>query len=390
MKQHPATPTRIVLIVGDVGPIGGMERHALELIRGLRARGWPVTVISRSYHPDGVTGAQWVRVRTPKRPATLAIPLFLLAASWKHLRNRANGIVHLSGVASLLRADVSTIHFCAAALPRNLSRASRASLLFWLNSMVSNKFSLVVERIGRRSGGAKVWVAVSEGIAKDVRIHYPHLAQDIVVIANGVDTERFKPSDEVRLRTRRALMIDDDDPVAIFCGSEWRRKGLDIAMRAVAATSGHHLIIVGTGDQVSYSRLAESLGVSDRIHFVGQRADPEAFYPAADIFVMTSHYEGMSLAALEALACGLPLIVSSAPGSEEVVADGVNGWRVGPDPNQIAPLLEALHADPQLAVRLSVASRKRAAELTWHRAVAEYVRCYEHIAGADRRLTPSP
>jgi UDP-glucose:(heptosyl)LPS alpha-1,3-glucosyltransferase len=176
------------------------------------------------------------------------------------------------------------------------------------------------------------------------------------------------------------LGIDAGTPVAIFCGSEWKRKGLDIAIRAVSLTSQYHLIVLGSGDQVTYTTLAEECGVKERVHFVGRRPDPEMYYPAADVFVLPSHYEGMSLAALEALACGLPLIVTETPGASETVHDGGNGWRLSRDPQEYAARLCELHDDATLAERMGISSRRLAETLSWSKAVARYQDIYASSA----------
>src|SRR6185436_1989049 len=105
-----------------------------------------------------------------------------------------------------------------------------------------------------------------------------------------VDAKRFAPNASTRLLVRDELGLREQDFVALFVGSEWRGKGLDIAIDALAMTPECHLLVVGDGDAIEARRRAEALGVAARLWLVGQTDEPERYYAAADAFVLPSAY----------------------------------------------------------------------------------------------------
>ena len=110
-------------------------------------------------------------------------------------------------------------------------------------------------------------------------------------------------------------------------------------------------------------KLAESLGLAGEVHFLGQRRDVPDLLNAMDIFVLPSYSEGLSLALLEAMAAGLPVIATAVGGLPEVVTDGDNGLLIPPrDAAALAGALERLLADPALAQRLGANAREHVRE----------------------------
>ena len=105
--------------------------------------------------------------------------------------------------------------------------------------------------------------------------------------------------------------------------------------------------------------MAADLGLAGRVHFLGQRDDIPDLLAALDIFVLPSHSEGVSLALLEAMAAGLPVIATAVGGLPEVVTDGVNGLLIPPqDPEALAQALARLLDDPALAKKLGENARQ--------------------------------
>src|SRR5207245_813018 len=116
-----------------------------------------------------------------------------------------------------------------------------------------------------------VFVGVSEGVAEEMRHHYPWFADRVVTIHNGIDTNAFAPG--VRAQEARAARARLElAPVALaaaFVGSEWGRKGLEPALRALALASDWTLLVVGDGDEQRYRELARELGVASRVRWLG-------------------------------------------------------------------------------------------------------------------------
>jgi UDP-glucose:(heptosyl)LPS alpha-1,3-glucosyltransferase len=130
--------------------------------------------------------------------------------------------------------------------------------------------------------------------------------------------------------------------MAVFVGGDWRRKGVDVAIEALALAPAWHLVVVGRGDPRPFQAIARTRDVGDRLHFAGARGDPAPFYAGADAFVLPSAYEAFPLVLLEAAAAGLPLVVTPVNGARELVEDGRNGWLIRRSPEAVAERLNQL------------------------------------------------
>src|SRR5207248_1399513 len=130
--------------------------------------------------------------------------------------------------------------------------------------------------------------------------------------------------------------------VALFVGSEWERKGLKVAIDALAHAPDWKLLVVGRGNVASYRSHARASGVEPRVVFVGTASDPAPYYCASDAFVLPTSYETFSLVTYEAAATGVPLLVTPVNGVTDLLGDGSNGWFIDRCPEGIAARLRAL------------------------------------------------
>ena len=171
----------------------------------------------------------------------------------------------------------------------------------------------------------KVIIANSEGVKADILRHYPETRARIEVIYNGVDLQRFRPGlkDEFRQPMRERFGIAPNAPVFLFVGSGFERKGLATAIEAISRLSADtYLVVVGKDrHQRRYQSQAERLGIASRVHFVGPQTDVRPYYGMADVFVFPSLYDPFPNAVLEAMACGLPVIVSNTCGSADFMRE---------------------------------------------------------------------
>jgi glycosyltransferase involved in cell wall biosynthesis len=223
---------------------------------------------------------------------------------------------------------------------------------------------------------AAMVVANSSGL-RDLALRFmPSL--DITVIPNGIDTDKFYPSNNK----------NQGKPMRLLTVSRLiERKRIDILIRAVrrAGELGIDvtLNIVGEGNLGdSLRNLSRELDISDKIFFLG-RIPPEKMpgvYRDNDVFVMSSAHEGMSNAMLEAMASGLPIITTDCEGVEELMAD--NGIIVErPDAESFAEAFKTLAADEKSYRQMSTASRERAKKLNWKSVARQYLDCYNKVFG---------
>lgn len=377
-------PVDVTVVAHDIGSVGGMERQLAELLLGLRRLGHEVTVIARTCELPADAGVVFHRVRAPRRPFLLAYPWFMVAGSLA-VRRWRRGVVQATGAIVLNRVDAIAIHYCHQVGPVNPSRPTR---LFRGHVRVAGILKRMGERLCFRTARAAAIVCVSDGVAEEVRTHFPDLAESVLTIHNGVDVDKFAPGRrrEQARGLRVSLEIPEQGLVVAFVGSEWGRKGLEPAIRALALTGAWTLVVAGGGDRAHYQALADTLGVGDRVRWLGVAADIQLVYQMADALVLPSSYEAFSLVTLEASASGLPILAAPVNGVSELIDDGRSGFVVERDPRSIAQRLEQLAADPDLRSRLGRAAREAALRFAWERVVAEHHELYQSMAGRRRGL----
>ena len=161
-------------------------------------------------------------------------------------------------------------------------------------------------------------------------------ADKLHVIYNGVDLAHFHPQHRAVLRGegRAAIGCQPRDTVFLFVGSGFFRKGLAAAIAGLArcANPALWLAVVGKdGEQARFEQQARDAGVAQRVRFLGAREDVRPLYAAADCLILPSRYDPFPNTALEAMAMGLPAIVSDRTGAAEIIEPEANGWVCSPD-----------------------------------------------------------
>lgn len=375
-RDDGGRPCPVTIVVHDLGGVGGMERVLAELVMGLRRRGHAVTVIARTCRLPDMEGVTFHRVRGPRRPFLLAYPWFALAGSLA-LRRHRRGLVQATGAIVLGHVDVIAVHYCHQVGPVN---PSRATPLYRAHAALVGRIKRAGERIGFRANRGATFVCVSEGVAGEVRAHFPELAQRVVTIHNGVDTERFAPGRHAAqaARLRATLGVGEGRLVAVLVGSEWERKGLGPLIEALGLAGGWELAVAGEGQRARYQRMADALGV--RVHWLGVTPRVEEVYALADAFVLPTSYETFSLVTFEAAASGLPILATPVNGVRELLRDGENGYLIDRDPQSIAARLRSLAADAELRARLGAAARESALRFSWEAMVNAHHDLYAQLA----------
>ncbi|MAT05675.1 MAG: D-inositol-3-phosphate glycosyltransferase [Acidimicrobiaceae bacterium] len=216
----------------------------------------------------------------------------------------------------------------------------------------------------------------------------------IEIIAPGVEHALFGPGD--RTGARRAIDVDPTVPMLLFVGRIQPLKGPDVAIRALHALgrSDARLVIVGgasgttgDGELERAHELVDELGLHDQVDFVEPQPHHilSTYYRAADVVVVPSRSESFGLVALEAAACGTPVVASAVGGLQSLVEHGETGFLVPDrDPAEFAKAIARILDEPLLADAMGAAAAVRASRYTWAFAAARLRRLYADLPA--RRL----
>jgi glycosyltransferase involved in cell wall biosynthesis len=374
------------LLAHDIHGEGGMEWACLELVKRASSD-IDFVVISSRLDQRVREQVRWRRVPIPRRPFPLKFTVYYVLAGLRLARERVD-LVHTVGAIVPNKVDVATIQFCHAAFNTiEPGRTASASALRRLNTRITHRLSVVAERWSYRPDRVAMFATVSDGVAEEINAHYPGVPA--VVTANGVDHDRFAPDAEAYRRVRAELGVGNDTCVALFVGGDWDRKGLAVAIEGLAYARGLGvpltLWVVGPGDRPRFSGLADRLGVGDEVRFFGHRSDPEMFYKAADIWVVPTLYETFCIAAFEAAAAGLPIIVTAVHGAKDLVGSDAAGICVERDPESVGAALTRLGTNAELRASLGAEGRRRSLAFGWDRSVDAVVSAYRAILQQQER-----
>jgi glycosyltransferase involved in cell wall biosynthesis len=205
--------------------------------------------------------------------------------------------------------------------------------------------------------------AVSEGVAESIRAHSTSTVP-LEVVLNGVDVQRFDRREADGAALRRELGIPADAPVvgtvAVFRAQKRLDQWLESARTLRRTHAAAHFLMVGDGPlRGELEAKAAELGLADAVHWVGLQAEVRPYLAAMDVYLMSSNFEGLPIALLEAMAMECAVVSTAVGGIPELVADGRNGFLVPPDrPDLLALAVQRLLETPAL-LRSSGAEARR-------------------------------
>ena len=258
----------------------------------------------------------------------------------------------------------------------------RRTGLFGRLSMLLNPYHWLIlglERSIFKKHRYRKIMAISEMVKRNIIEHYGVPADDIVVIFNGVDLERFHPKNKERYRqeVRRQYGVTDTEFVTLFVGSGFERKGVKYLLEAAELLDVPvTIMIVGKGSEEKFRH-----GVrKQRVIFCGPQKQIERYYAAADAFVFPTIYEPFGNVHLEALASGLPVITTKNSGASEVIEQGRNGFVVKA-PEDIRAIAEGMQKllDRDLLRAMAGEARRTAEKFTFERYTGEIMGLYSGI-----------
>jgi glycosyltransferase involved in cell wall biosynthesis len=356
----------------------GGNRYPYETMRRLGARGHPVTVVTPRLHGDfpALAGVRY-RLYPVQRPHPAI----------SHFTNLLGATLALRTVP---KHDVAIAGSYDAALALGWARVAPCTpLVFLFHSELYSEWvqsRAIARRVLRRYmaaieqrvfGLAARIIAVSEFSARQIRSRAPNAADNVRILATGVETDFFRPPAN-KSAARAELGLETDAPLVIGVGRLAGVKQFDrlITAFAVAAARGlkARLVIAGGGpEQHRLEHLIATYGMGDRIELAGYCDPPRlrAYMQAADLQVCTSAFENLSLAILEGMACGTPVLGTPGGGTPELVG-AIDPALVLHDDHAhtLAEALPGWLADPDRLASLGLRARQLAVDrYDWERVV---------------------
>jgi glycosyltransferase involved in cell wall biosynthesis len=364
MEQEPIDIWFMAHSVSAKG--GGMERMSFALLNGLGKQFQThVTAgegLSELHHP-----VERIPVKLARKPAFARITGFYFRAPTKSEIALSGGISHTCGAISRGGSDIATVHLCQAAakVVQGENRAWR-----YLNARVARTLGRILERRNFEPHRTGLLVAVSDSVADQLRRHYPEM--DVRVIFNGVDENNFPYSQRSSDDALRLLMVTGD----------FALKGVGGAIRALAIARNQSLTltVVGKGDPAPYIRLAQSLGVAERIFFTGPLDDVVPQYVKHDIILCNSTYESFGLFLVEAALTGCAVLSTDVGVAGRLVGDHEGGAIFDGSPSQMADLLDGWSSDRHHVPFMGQAAAVKAREFSISRMIASYEELYREVA----------
>lgn len=418
MAESWPTPRRIATLSVHTSPLeqpgtgdaGGMNVYIVEVSKRLAARGVEVEIFTRatsSELPPIVEMAPGVHVRHVSAGpfeglSKEELPSQLCAFTNGVLRAEAAhppgyyDLIHshywLSGQVGWLARErwgvphVHTAHTLAKVKNRFIAAGDRPEP----KARVIGEEQVVAE--------SDRLVANTRFEAQDLVCCYDAEPARVAVVQPGVDLDRFRPRAD-RRADRLRLGLPGSGRLVAFVGRIQPLKGPDVLIRALAAEplrDADVTVVIcggpsgsGLDRPTSLIELAASLGVSDKVRFLPPQTgeDLAALYRAADLVAVPSHNESFGLVAVEAQACGTPVVAAAVGGLVTAVTDGVSGLLVdGHEPRDWARALGALLDDPQRRARLAKGAVRHASGFSWERTAEGLLAVYREAATAHRAL----
>jgi D-inositol-3-phosphate glycosyltransferase len=226
-----------------------------------------------------------------------------------------------------------------------------------------------------------------------LRQYYNAPSDHIRIVPCGVNLERFRPLDKIYARRQLALPVDD--PIILYVGRFTPIKGLDRLLKSFSCiTRPPRSVLVMVGGDGERSLMSQhlkkeamALYIQDRLMFVG-RVDQNIlplYYSAADVLAVLSYYESFGLVALEALACGTPVVTTAVGAMEIIVKDGVTGYIVtDSDPQHFAACIQAVLENQKQNRLLASKIRASVSEFTWARSASLLLDAYRSLPAGNR------
>jgi UDP-glucose:(heptosyl)LPS alpha-1,3-glucosyltransferase len=378
--------------------IGGVEGYIRDLVARLLDSGHEVHYFCQWWDKDADARIRFHKIPNPWKPIRFlkvrsydrAVARLVRRGDWDVVHGFSKSSeqdVYTDGSGTLEDYQAYSLDAAGSPLARALKRVS-----------LHQREVAAIERRRFTRGNFQKIIAMSRLAARQIQTRYGLTDGEVEVVYNGVDLARFRP--ELRQENGRAfreqLGIGPEEVVFLLVGNDYRRKGVETAIEAVKLLAhdlsfeGHfRLCVVGKerhAREQEFIRKAQDSGVGELVKFHGPSPAIERFFSVADAFVLPTRFDIFGQVVLEAMASGVPPIVSAAAGASECVRDGETGFVLedSRDARELADRMRLIAMDAALRKRLAERARADAQTYSWDRHFARIVEVYDEVARTKR------
>ncbi|MGH9740608.1 MAG: glycosyltransferase family 4 protein [Candidatus Acidiferrales bacterium] len=311
--------------------------------------------------------------------------------SWDHYGRGLRHDIVLTPGTNCLDADVVSVHIVFAEFVHRVKSQLEFTanpLRFWPRLLHRRLYYRLIIALERRiyTNPRTTLVYIARKVVADVERFYGCRDSDTLpILYAGIDQNIFNPDRRrsSRVSSRRRLQLADSRFFLLLVGNDWHKKGIRVLLDSLLLLRDLpvDLLLVGSDDPSAFSVLVAEKGLSQRVHFLPPRKDVEFYYAAADIYIGASLEDAYALPPAEAMACALPVIVSSKAGVSEIITHGVDGLILNDptDAESLASMIRKLYVDPALRGRIGENAAQTARQFTWEQNAHDLAAIFQQI-----------
>jgi glycosyltransferase involved in cell wall biosynthesis len=383
---------RVAVVSPFLDKSHGTERMVVEWIARLSAD-FEFHVYSQRVRDLDLSQIAWHRVPKIPGPHLANYVWWFVVNHWqrfwdRRIRGLRCVLVFSPGV-NCLDADAVSVHIVFAELLRRVApelRLAKNPVRSWpvlIHRRLYYRLTIALERRVFTNPRTQL-ILTSPRTAAEIETFYARRGKYPVIYA-GVDHGTFNPRRRLGLRAaaRRAFDLHDSDFCLLLIGNDWRKKGLAVLLDALAKLPDLplKLLVVSNESSAIAQEAFRERRVDRRVTFLPPRTDVEFYYAAADVYTGPSLEDTFALPASEAMACGLPVIMSSRAGVSAFITNGVDGLILEDptDVDSLASMIGMLYRDRDLRERLGAKAVETARQFTWEQNARELAAVFEDI-----------